>query len=232
VLNVKSSFAWAAVAAGSLVCLTAVPVMAQATGAPGTGRPIAPVASRPAGTNVAVIDISMVFEKYPKFQTQMKDLKTQVEEFEAWLRSEQQKLTKMREDLQGYTPGSQQFKDKEEEMAKFQSELQVKMALQRKDFLEKEARIYYDAYNEVYQAVATLADRNEIKLVLRFNSDEMKPEDRGSVLQGVNRAVVFQRNLNITNLVIRELGGDPRSTAPTRDDGPARKPAPVGTSNR
>jgi Skp family chaperone for outer membrane proteins len=209
VLNVKCSFAWAAVAAGTLQFSTAAaPLLAQAPAAPApAARAIAPVAQRASGTNVAVLDISLVFEHYPKFQGQMQDLKKQVEEFEQTLRGEQQKMVKMRDDLQQYNPGSPDYKRVEQSMAEMQSTVQVKMAMQRKEFLEKEARIYFDAYNEVYQVVASLADRHDIKLVLRFNSEEMKPEDRGSVLQGVNRAVVFQRNLNITSLVVKTLGG-------------------------
>lgn len=217
VLNVKCSFAWAVLAAGTLQFLSATaPLLAQA---PATGRAVMPVAQRPSGTNVAVIDISLVFEKYPKFQAQMQALKGEVETFEKSLRDEQAKMAKLRDDLQGYQPGSPQYKAKEEEMAKMGSSVQVDMALRRKEFLEKEARVYFDAYNEVYAVVAELADRHDIKLVLRFNSEEMKPEDRSSVLQGVNRAVVFQRNLNITGLVIKELGGSMEAPAAQQPTG-------------
>ena len=134
----------------------------------------------------------------------------------------------MRDELQQLNQGSTLFKQKEEEMAKFQSDLQVKMALQRKDFLEKEARIYFNSYNEVLRVEEALADRNDIKLVLRFNADIMKPEDRGSVLQGVNRMVVFQRNLNITQLVITELnGGVAPSSPPRQPTGQATRPDPT-----
>jgi Skp family chaperone for outer membrane proteins len=207
---VKVSLAWAAVAACMMqFVFSAATLLAQVPGgspAGGAGaRPISPVAPRSSGTNVAVIDISQVFEKHGQFQAQTLNLKKQVEDFEGHLRGEQQKVVNMRNDLQNYTPGSEQFKRKEEEMARMQSEMNVQMALKRKEFLEKEARLYFDTYNEVFQIVAEVADRNGISLVLRFNSEEMKPEDRASVLQGVNRAVVFQRNLNVTNMVIGEV---------------------------
>jgi Skp family chaperone for outer membrane proteins len=221
VLNVNCSLAWAAVAAGTLQFLLAAPLLAQVPGGAGAippaggGTTIAPVAQRSAGTNVAVIDISLVFEHYPKFQHKMTELKKEVEAFEGSLRGDQESLVKLRDNLQGYAQGSAEFKRLEEQMAKAQSEAQVKMALKRKEFLEREARVYYDAYTEVYDVVAAFSDRFNIKLVLRFNSEEMKPEDRSSVLQGVNRAVVFQRNLNITNSVIKELGGEPpQATVP------------------
>jgi Skp family chaperone for outer membrane proteins len=168
-------------------------------------RPIAPVAPRPSGTNVAVLDVGMVFDKHPQFQAQMMGLKKQVEELDASMRNEQKRMLQMRDDLQSYAAGSPQYKAKEEEMARLQSDLNVQMALKRKDFVEKEARVYFETYNEVYEIVASVADRNGIGLVLRFNSEDMKAEDRGSVLNGVNRAVVFQRNLNITKMVIDEV---------------------------
>ena len=33
----------------------------------------------------------------------------------------------------------------------------------------------------------------------------MKPDDRNSVLAGVNRAVVYQQNLDITQLILQKL---------------------------
>jgi hypothetical protein len=40
---------------------------------------------------------------------------------------------------------------------------------------------------------------------MRFNSEPMDATKRESVLQGINRAVVYQRNLNITNQIIEIL---------------------------
>ena len=37
-----------------------------------------------------------------------------------------------------------------------------------------------------------------ISLVLRYNGEEIRPDDRNSVLAGVNRAIVYQNNLDIT----------------------------------
>ena len=108
--------------------------------------------------------------------------------------------------------------------------MQVKMAQKRQEFLEKEARIYYEAYSKVYDEVAKLAARNDIRLVLRFNSEEMKQDDRNSVLQGVNGRSCINRISTSPGLVVRSLGGNgrrqPKIRRPTspRDHGP--HPAP------
>jgi Skp family chaperone for outer membrane proteins len=209
---VKFSIAWAAAAAGILQFSFVASLLAQGAGgapaASGAARgPITPV--RPSGTNVAVIDISLVFEHFPGFQKKMEELKAQVEEFEGQMKAEGGKMMKMKEQLDEYTRGSDKYKELEEEMARKNSDMQIQVAKQRREFLEQEARIYFEAYGQVYREVSTLAERNDIKLVLRFSSEQMKPDDRNSVLTGVNRPVVYQRNLNITNLVIASLGGTP-----------------------
>lgn len=228
----KLSIAWAAVAASILQFLSIAPLLAQAPGAgPAASTAsrglVAPVTPRPSGTNVAVIDISLVFEHFPGFQKKMEDLKGQVEAFEGEMKAEGGKMMKMKEKLGEYAQGSENFKTLEEDMARKNSEMQIKVAKQRREFLEQEAQIYFDGYNEVYTAVSTLAERNDIKLVLRFTSDVMRPDDRASVLQGVNRPIVYQKNLNITNLVIVALGGTP---PPVKSIEQARNPRVPGSS--
>jgi hypothetical protein len=82
--------------------------------------------------------------------------------------------------------------------------------------MEREAKVCYTAYNEVLQQVTEFANRNSIGLVLRFNSEEIDPDERGSVLQGVNRTVVYQRNLNITGPILERLN---RGAAPAEEVG-------------
>jgi hypothetical protein len=142
----------------------------------------------------------------------MDRMKAQIEQFEQGLKKDQADFEKRREQLQAYKPSSPEFKQLEEQLAKLSSELNVKMQLKRKEFLEQEAKVYFNVYNEVVERVATFSDRNRIGLVLRYNSDEMDAQDRGSVLQGVNRPVVFQRNLDITDIILQACNAG--TTAP------------------
>jgi hypothetical protein len=163
------------------------------------------------GTNVVVIDIAKVFKNHNRFNAAMNDIKKDIEGFDGYVRSEQTRFNTLREQLQTFKSGSLEYKNKEEEIAKLQSDLQVKIGLKRKEFLEQEARVYYYVYKEIEQSVASFSSRNRIGLVLRYNGEEMKEDDRASVLQGVNRAVVFQQNLDITDFIIVDLN---RGTQP------------------
>jgi Skp family chaperone for outer membrane proteins len=220
VLRVKVCFP-ATIVAGVMLC--AIPaVFAQQPGGPGasaTARPPAvaapapagpagPAAARPAVTapTVAVIDIARVFKEHNRFNDMMLDIKKDIEDFDAYVKNESSKLKAMSEALATFKPGSLEYKQREEEAARLTSDLQVKVGLKKKELLEQEARVYFQVYRELEQKVAVFAQQYSINMVLRFNSEGMKEDDRNSVLQGVNRAVVYYHpNLDITNYVVAEL---------------------------
>lgn len=181
-------------------------------GAPGGGRPAAASAAAGAelsGTRVAVIDIALIFKHHDRFNGSMADIKRDIEQFEAYVKGQQASLKTRIEELQQFGPTSQEYKSKEAEVATAQSKLQVDIGLKRKEFLEKEARVYYQVYKEIENAVAMFSQRASIGLVLRYNSDDMKEDDRQSVLQGVNKAVVYHQGLDITEYIITNLNRRP-----------------------
>ena len=102
----------------------------------------------------------------------------------------------------------------DEELAHLKSDFQIKVAAKRREFLEQEAKVYYNIYREVEDSVTQFALQNRIQLVLRYTSDEMKADDRSSVLQGVNKPVVFQDRLDITQHVLNKLNAG--ATMPRR----------------
>jgi Skp family chaperone for outer membrane proteins len=206
---VRRSLVCATIVAGPLSVYFLAQVAAQVP--PGGGRPAsgppAAVAPAPAGagTSVAVIDIAYIFKNHVRFNQQMNDMKRDIEAFDAQIRQDQQSFAKKREGLQVYNPASAEYKKAEEDLARMKSDLDIKVAVKRREFLEQEARVYYGIYREIEDSVNMFAQRNRIGLVLRYNGDEMKPDDRASVLQGVNRPVVFQQNLDITQHILNQL---------------------------
>ena len=64
---------------------------------------------------------------------------------------------------------------------------------------------YYADHAE--RVVAEIAEQYDLSLVLRFSRERMDPTDRTSVLAGVNRPVIFQKQLDLTPLVMKRLNG-------------------------
>ena len=189
----RRSLLWAALAA-VLLGPSVTTVRGQGQSAP-----------RQSGTNVAVIDIGQVFEQHVRFKRMMDDIKRDIDKFDAELTEQKKALRSQAETLKTLQPSSAEYKALESRLAKADADLQVKASLKRKEILMREAENYYDAYREVVQHVAEFADRYQIGLVLAFNSKPIDPSKRDSVIKGVNRTVVFQRNLNITQLILERL---------------------------
>lgn len=174
-------------------------------------QPVRP--APPAGTNVAVLDINEVFEKNLRFKAEMDQIRDDIKSYETTVVEKRKQANTLNEKLAEYQPGSPEYKSLETQLAQMAADMQVEMAMKKKEFMEREARVYYGAYMETVQQVTDFAAKHNIGLVLRFNGDEIDPQERASVLQGVNRAIVYQRNLNITEQILNELnrGAAPRN---------------------
>jgi Skp family chaperone for outer membrane proteins len=208
VLSVRLSLVYATFVAGPLsILVLAAPATAQQPVPGGARPPVGPSAAAPAvaGTSVAVIDIAYIFKNHVRFNAQMNDMKRDIEAFDASIRADQQNFAQKREKLTSFNPSSPEYKKAEEELAHIKSDLDIKVAVKRREFLEQEAKVYYGIYREIEDSVAMFAQRNRIGLVLRYSGDEMKPEDRASVLQGVNKPVVYQDRLDITQHILNQL---------------------------
>lgn len=173
------------------------------------------------GTNVAVIDISLVFKNHQRFRAEMDLIKENIKQFEAEIRMLRKKLSEAAERLKQFKPDSVDHRNLEAQLAKDTSDLNVKITLKRKEFLEREARTYYNTYLELQRHITFFSQVNRIGLVLRFNSAEIDPQKRDSVLAGVNRAVVYQNQLDITSQILARIN---RGTAPQQSRGGAQIP--------
>jgi Skp family chaperone for outer membrane proteins len=168
------------------------------------------------GTVVAVVDVSVIFENHAGFKNAMEQMKQEVQQYEEEVRVRSQALSKERDEMMQFSPGSPEYEKRERALADKAAKLQVDTQMKKKEFLQRESKVYYQVYQEVSNAVREFAEMKGIDLVLRYNGEEMKPDDRTSVLQGVNRALVYQRNLDITREILDRLNRAPRVSARPR----------------
>lgn len=172
-------------------------------------------ASAQQGTKVALLDISHIFQNNTRFKATMDAMKADIENFEKHVKDRRTKLQAKGEGLKQWTVGSDEYKRAEAALAKESADLQVEIGLKKKDIMEREARVYYDAYSEIVRHVAYIGQQRNIGLVLRYNSTQIDRNDRNSVLQGVNRSIVYQNQLDITSLVLNSINGTATQAAPS-----------------
>jgi Skp family chaperone for outer membrane proteins len=177
---------------------------------PAGGAPVRPAAPAKSsadsgGVQVALIDIAKCFKNHPGFNRQLEAVKADVASFDKEMAAKRNQVTSQQSQLADFAVGSPEYKKTDAAITKQVSDMQVSAQLKKKDLLLEEARIYYNAYNEIMAEVEAAALRYNINLVLRFDSSAIDPHDRNSVLQGVNRPVVHQKGLDITGIVLEAL---------------------------
>jgi Skp family chaperone for outer membrane proteins len=156
-------------------------------------------------TSVAVIDVGYLFKNYKAFSQAMDDIKRDFEEFEKRVGEQRASMTQKAERLKSLPAGSAEYRQLEEELADATTKQRLEIGRKQKERVEKEAKIYFNAYRRVEWEVQRFADRFGIDLVVRFNSEQMDPAKPETVLQGINRFVVFHRSLNITDHIVGNL---------------------------
>jgi Skp family chaperone for outer membrane proteins len=210
---VKKSHCWAVLAAVLSLSFACSQVMAQAPAAPA------------AGPRLALIDVSRIFKNHERFKGMMNDMKTAVEQAEADVKREREEMTKLAEQLQEFRKGTPNYKQLEEDLAKRQADLTVRVSLRKNEFLAREAKIYHAVYQEILQATDYFCKQNRIDMVLRFNGDPVDVDKPESVLTWINKPVVwYDRGLDITDAILADLNRNAATPANARQ--PARPGVP------
>ena len=193
-------------------------------------------AQNPAGANatkhgVAVVDISYIFKKHDRFKTTMEQMKKEMETIETELKTDREKIAGQEQARNQFNVGSAEYKKADEDIARQMAEFNLKMGKLRKEFLEREAKVYYQTYLEVVDTVKYYAKRQGIGLVLRFNGEPVDPNRRDDVLREINKPVVVQDQIDITPDVLmlinrEQSGGQPAGQTGTQATRPVQTQIP------
>lgn len=187
--------------------------------------PMAAAPQRPAGNGIALLDVSAIFKNHGRFKAMMSEMEGDVKRAEEAMKTERETIRSLSERLKDYNAGSPEYKQLEGQVAQRQSDLQVQVALQRKEFLQRESKIYHMIYQEVEQEVAYYAQQMGIAVVLRYNSDSSDPNKPDDVLRDINKQVVWSsQGLDITGTILQRLNG--RALNPVNPGPAARQGVP------
>jgi Skp family chaperone for outer membrane proteins len=156
---------------------------------------------------VAILDVAKVFKNYPPHEEKMSAIKQEADKLKAEIQTAQDKIRQDAMPLQDLEPGTAERNQLEAELEQRQASLRVQARQSEQDLLNREAKIYYDTYQEMQRVVAGLAQKHSISLVLRFDSSEFDSTNRAEVIKGVNREVVFHQRLDLTKMVIQGMNG-------------------------
>jgi Skp family chaperone for outer membrane proteins len=194
----------------ALTFLVATAVLTAAAGLNGAAKAQAP---NPAGANaakfgIAVVDIPYIFKNYNKFKATSDAMKKEMEAIDADVKADRAKIAQTEQQRNQFKVGTPEYKQYDEEMARMMAEFQLKTGKLQKDFMERQAKLYYQTYLEVSAKVNEYAKRNNIGMVMRFNGEPVDPNNREQVMRDINKQVVMQNNIDITPDVLQLLNRD------------------------
>ena len=190
----------AAVLCVAALAVVEVPALGQVPGQ-------APPSAGPA-THVAVIDVGYVFKNHARFKGAMDKMKDEVMAAENGLKAERDRINGLMEQIKGFNVGTPEYKKLEAEIAKAQGDFNVNAQLQKKDFMDREAKVYLQVYTEIEKAVEQFAREHRIAVVHRFDGEPVDNTDRNQILRGITKPIVYlEPGIDITPDILRMLNG-------------------------
>lgn len=195
---------------------------------------------RPA-PQIAVIDLMYIVNQHLRFKQMSADLQRDIEAAENEFRANSAQLQKMAERADGLNRGSPEYKQVEEDVAKRQSELKLQVNLLKRDFAEREAKMWYSVYKEIRDQVQTYAEKHGIVLVIQFNGERADESDPATYKNEIYRAVLYNHpSIDITPIILDAVNpptraNNNRQTPPqmtTRPQGPSRMGVPPPNKKR
>lgn len=156
-------------------------------------------------SNVAVVDFGYIFKNHQGLKQLSEALKAEQEDIGAKLQAEKKSLTSGAEKLKTLKAGSPEFKKLEEELVQREADLKVQASLQKKTIFEKDTQNMYRVLREVNEEIKAFAQKSNIAVVLQYSADPIDPANPNSVAGALSRGVVYQDQLDISDIILKEL---------------------------
>ncbi|MEQ1903315.1 MAG: OmpH family outer membrane protein [Pirellulaceae bacterium] len=156
------------------------------------------------GGIVAVLDVAKVFKENLEFSNQMDAIRAEADLLKKNIETKQEEIRSRASTLSGMDPARR--KQFEAQLEQDQTALRTEARQTEQDLLVREASIYFATYTKMQRIVKEISQQNNIALVLRFDSAPINPDNPNEVVVGVNRAIVYQYKLDLTTMVISNMG--------------------------
>jgi len=161
--------------------------------------------SEPADSDIAVLDVARVFKEHALFKRQIAKLKQEVQNMDAEIRLRGQEVQRLQKQLEAATEGSPEQQRLQDQVIAQTGQLRADTEKYKAQLLQREALVYRQAYQQVVEEVQVYAKQRHIRLVVRHQGDSIDSTVAKKVLQNINRFVVFQDGLEITDAIIERL---------------------------
>jgi Skp family chaperone for outer membrane proteins len=158
-----------------------------------------PQSTQVAGNRIGVVDVNQLFKKHAGLKEKLIALQVEASLTQAKYESELKTNAKKAQQLKNLTSESQDYKKLDDDIIKDKARIETEIALARKDFTRREARLYLDTYQQIKKDVEKIAKEKHLVVVLNENLGEMKTDNPEDVARGISAKVLwFDDSTNLT----------------------------------
>ncbi len=157
-------------------------------------------------TDVVLVDLSHIFEKYAGLTEMKADLKTAVQVAETEINKLQEQGRQKLAELKEAQKGTPQYDQIQAEWTRLQVEIRTRTATSRNELAEREAKIIYGVYKQVQDEVANFCRRNGVRVALVYKSKALNEDDFTQIAAKLQQPVLYaEPSIDITAYILEQL---------------------------
>lgn len=160
---------------------------------------------QPAAFPVAVVDMAKVLNGYKPLNERKEEQQKLFQKAEEAAKGRVDEVKRLEEELKGIKPGSAEHKRLFEEMQAKVRDFEGFRRQQQLTLMEGQAKTLLWAYERVVEQIQQYADAHQIKLVIQINPIPVEGKPPQEIIAGLNRQVIYQNTLDITEEIIQAL---------------------------
>jgi len=155
--------------------------------------------------DIAVVDINKIFASHKGLQAKNEELKREAEAAQEKGKAFLVAGNRLQEDLKRQKPGTaehnriaKELQEKADGWKKFQEETQKHLG-------EQNMANLLSTYQLINDEIQRIAEARQFRLVINFSSDPIDQKDTAKGIQILNRQILYQSGLDITEEVIQAV---------------------------
>jgi Skp family chaperone for outer membrane proteins len=155
---------------------------------------------------VVVVNIGRLLKESQQLKTAMEKMKAEVAKTEKAVKRQRAEITSQREEIDKLPAASDERLKKEEQLSKAEAVMAASVGSRKKALLRQEATVYLDLYKQIEAAIAAYVEENKVDLVVRTTDEKLDINKPDSVLQYINRPVLFAAaDADITSIIAERI---------------------------
>lgn len=155
---------------------------------------------------IGLVNIEKVAQQHKPFQKKVAAMQEEAKELQSSATLKQSELEAVGNDLRKAAQGSAEFQKLQNQFGRLQRELQVFVQEGQQKFRDKDLKLSLSLHREIDEVLKPYCKAKGLRLVVRTNNSSLdENQNQQQILQTINRGVLYEEGLDITDDVLKLL---------------------------